>query len=585
MKGFFKTFFASLLALIIFTVLGVFVVIGIIAGATTSDKPVVGSNAVLVLDLSADFKEQSQDNPINTLLNKSESEPPSLFDMVRMIHYAKSDSSVKGIYILCGNNPNGFAASEELRKALIDFKTSKKFITAYGETITQKGYYVGSAANQLFCHPQGGIEWSGFVSNLYFLKTLLDKLEIQPQIFYAGKFKSATEPLRENKMTDANRLQTSVWLGDLYSRFLEAAASSRKLDTANLRKLAVDGSIQTAHDALVNGLVDGLKYDDEVKATLNSQLKSKPDATINFVSFAEYSKAVEFKKTFGSEKIAIIYAEGDIVSGSGNNDQVGSDVFRNLIRKARLDKDIKAIVFRVNSPGGSSLASEVIWREITLARKEKPVVVSMGDVAASGGYYISCNADSVFADANTITGSIGVFSIVPNFESFFKNKIGISFDRVKTAPYADLGSSDRPLTETEKRFFQAGTDSIYHTFKSRVADGRKKDIGYIDSIAQGRVWTGVRAIQVGLVDRIGTMQDAVNCAAKMAKVSDYGVKEYPEKKSLIEQIMNSYKKTIKKDLIQEELGGETIQLMQQMKAVKQMIGVPQTRLPFTITVN
>ncbi len=585
MKGFFKTFFASLLALIIFTVLGVFIVIGIIASATTSDKPTVGSNAVLVLDLSADFKEQSQDNPISTLLNKSESEPPSLYDMIRMIHYAKSDSSVKGIYILCGNNPNGFAASEELRKALIDFKTSKKFITAYGETITQKGYYVGSAANQLFCHPQGGIEWSGFVSSLYYLKALLDKLEIQPQIFYAGKFKSATEPLRENKMTDANRLQTSVWLGDLYNRFLEAAAVSRKLDTSNLRKLAVDGSIQTAHDALANGLVDGLKYDDEVKAILNKQLKSKPDATINFVSFADYSKAVEFKKTFGGEKIAIIYAEGDIVSGNGNNEQIGSDVFRSLIRKARLDKDIKAIVFRVNSPGGSSLASEVIWREITLARKEKPVVVSMGDVAASGGYYISCNADSVFADANTITGSIGVFSIVPNFESFFKNKLGISFDRVKTAPYADMGSGDRPLTETEKRFFQAGTDSIYYTFKSRVADGRKKDIGYIDSIAQGRVWTGGRAIQVGLVDRIGTMQDAVDCAAKMAKVSDYAVKEYPEKKTILEQIMNSYKKTIKKDLIKEELGAETIQLMQQMKAVKQMIGVPQTRLPFTITVN
>jgi protease-4 len=386
-------------------------------------------------------------------------------------------------------------------------------------------------------------------------------------------------------MTDANRLQTSVWLGDLYNRFLEAAAVSRKLDTANLRKLAVDGSIQTAHDALANGLVDGLKYDDEVKGILNKQLKSKPDATINFVSFADYSKAVEFKKTFGGEKIAIIYAEGDIVSGNGNNEQIGSDVFRSLIRKARLDKDIKAIVFRVNSPGGSSLASEVIWREITLARKEKPVVVSMGDVAASGGYYISCNADSVFADANTITGSIGVFSIVPNFESFFKNKLGISFDRVKTAPYADMGSGDRPLTETEKRFFQAGTDSIYYTFKSRVADGRKKDIGYIDSIAQGRVWTGGRAIQVGLVDRIGTMQDAVDCAAKMAKVSDYAVKEYPEKKTILEQIMNSYKKTIKKDLIKEELGAETIQLMQQMKAVKQMIGVPQTRLPFTITVN
>jgi protease-4 len=586
MRGFFKTFFASLLALIIFAVLCVFVLIGVIASATTADKPSVGSNAVLVLDLSSDFKEQSHDNPINTLLNKAESEPPSLYDMIRMIQHAKSDSMVKGIYILCGTNPNGFAASEELRKALLDFKTSKKFVTAYGETITQKGYYVGSAADKIFCHPQGGIEWAGFVSNLYFLKTLLDKLEIQPQIFYAGKFKSATEPLRENKMTDANRLQTSVWLGDLYSRFLEAAATSRKLDTAKLRQLAVQGSIQTAHDALANGLVDGLKYDDEVKDILNKQLKSGVESKINFVSFTDYSKAVEFKQSYGGEKIAIIYAEGDIVSGSGDNDQVASDVFRTLIKKARQDKEIKAIVFRVNSPGGSSLASEVIWREITLARKEKPVVVSMGDVAASGGYYISCNADSVFADANTITGSIGVFSIVPNYESFFKNKLGISFDRVKTAPYADMGSGDRPLTETEKRFFQAGTDSIYFTFKARVAEGRKKDVVYIDSIAQGRVWTGSRAIQVGLVDKIGTMQDAVDCAVRMAKLSSgYSVREYPEKKSLLDQLMSSYKKSIKKDLIKEELGEESVQLIKQMKQVKQMIGVPQTRLPFTVAVN
>ena len=586
MKGFFKTFFASLLALVIFTILGVIILIGFVVSATSADKPVVGNNAVLVLDLSNTFKEQSEDNPVNALINKTENEVPTLYDMIRMIHHAKTDSLVKGIYILCSNNPNGFAASEELRKALLDFKTSKKFVVAYGETITQKGYYVGNTADQLYCHPQGGIEWSGFVSNLYFLKGLLDKLEIQPQIFYAGKFKSATEPLRETKMTDANRLQTSVWLGDLYSRFLEAASASRKIDTAILRKLAVEGTIQTAHDALANNLVDGLKYDDEVKAFINKRLKAGEQSKINFVGFSEYGKAVEYKQNYGSEKIAIIYASGDIVSGSGDNEEVGSDAFRNIIRKAREDKDVKAIVFRVNSPGGSSLASEVIWREISLAKKEKPVVVSMGDVAASGGYYISCNADSVFADENTITGSIGVFSIVPNFESFFKNKLGISFDRVKTAPYADMGSGDRPLNETEKRFFQAGTDSIYHVFKTRVANGRKKNIEYIDSIAQGRVWTGARGIGVGLVDRIGTLDDAINCAAKMAKItSGYYVKEFPEKKGLLEQIMNSYKKSIKKDLIKEEIGEQPMQLIKQMKQVKQMIGVPQTRIPFMLDVN
>ena len=250
-----------------------------------------------------------------------------------------------------------------------------------------------------------------------------------------------------------------------------------------------------------------------------------------------------------------------------------------------MDKSVKALVFRVNSPGGSSLASDVIWREISLTRKEKPVIVSMGDVAASGGYYISCNADSIFANANTITGSIGVFSIVPNLQSFFKNKLGITFDAVKTAPYADMGGSDRPLNETEKRFFQASTDSIYQTFKTRVADGRKKDTAHISSIAQGRVWTGSRAIGVGLVDRIGTMQDAMECAARMAKLKEYGVKEYPEKKNIVEQILSNYKKSIKKDLIKEEIGEGQYRLIKELKQVKEMVGIPQARMPFSVDIR
>lgn len=585
MRGFFKTFFASLLALIIFTVLGIFILLGFIANATSADKPVVGQNAVLVLDLSNQFKEQSKDDPLDALMNGLENEVPSLYDMVRMIRYAKSDSAIKGIYILCGNNNNGFAASEEVRKALVDFKTSKKFLVAYGEAISQKGYYIGNAADKIYCHPLGGIEWAGYSSNLIFLKGLLDKLEIQPQIFYAGKFKSATEPLRETHMTDANRLQTAVWLGDLYNDFVKVTAASRKLDTAVLRNLAIRGTIQTANDAVTHKLVDAAKYDDEVKRELQDRLKLSPREKINFVTFSDYSKAVDFKEPYSENKIALIYADGDIVSGNGDHDQVGSDAFRNIIRKARLDNEVKAIVFRVNSPGGSSLASDVIWREISLARKEKPVVVSMGDMAASGGYYIACNADSVFANANTITGSIGVFSIIPNFQSFFKNKLGITFDGVKTAPFADMGGGDRPLNETEKRFFQAATDSIYFTFKSRVAEGRKKDIVYIDSIAQGRVWTGTRGIDIGLVDKIGTLQDAVRSAARMAKVTGYRLKEYPERKTLLEQIMSSYKKSIKTSLVKEEIGEEQLKTLQELKKVKQMVGTPQARLPFSFTIR
>lgn len=585
MQGFFKTFFASLLALIIFTVIGIFILLGFIASATSADKPVVGKDAVLVLDLSSEFKEQSQENPLDALVNGIDHEAPSLYDMVRMIQHAKSDSAIKGIYVLCGNNNNGYAASEELRKALVDFKTSKKFLIAYGEAISQKGYYVGNAADKIYCHPQGGLDWAGFSTNLIFLKGMLDKLEIQPQIFYAGKFKSATEPLRETQMTAANRLQTSVWLGDLYSDFLLTAAVTRKLDTAQLRTLAVQGSIQTAQDALQHELVDGLKYDDEVKREIQDRLRISFREKINFVTFGDYARAVDFRGEYSSNKIALIYADGDIVSGNGDNGQVGSDAFRALIRKARLDNEVKAIVFRVNSPGGSSLASDVIWREITLARKEKPVVVSMGDLAASGGYYIACNADSVFANANTITGSIGVFSIIPNFQSFFKNKLGITFDGVKTAPFADMGGGDRPLNDAEKRFLQSATDSIYHTFKTRVSEGRKKDMVYVDSIAQGRVWTGARGKEIGLVDRIGTLQDAVVAAAKMADVKTYKLKEYPERKTLLEQVMSSYKKAIKTNLIKEEIGEEQLRALQELKKVKQMVGTPQARLPFSLLIH
>ena len=578
MKSFFKTFFAALLALIIFSLLGFFILIGIAAAFSTDEKVAVAQNSVLVIDASETFLEQSKNDPFSELMNKKNGKQPSLSELIGLLHYAKKDSSIKGIYIKCAENPNGYAATEEIRKALIDFKKSNKFIVAYAETISQKGYMMANVADQIYTHPQGGMEWAGFNYETIFFKGLIDKLEIEPQIFYAGKFKSATEPFRYAQMSDANKLQTGIWLNSIYNNFIQGTAEMRQLNADSIKAFANEGKVQNAKDALKYKLVDGLLYDDQLKKIISKKLRVADETKISFVSINNYAESVALRGT-GSGKIAVIYADGDVVMGKGQNEAIASDDYRALIQKIRNDKSIDAVVLRVNSPGGSALASDIIWREIDLLKKEKPVVVSMGDVAASGGYYIACGADSIFADANTITGSIGVFSVIPNAEKFLKNKVGITFDRVKTGQYADAPSATRALTVTEQRFLQAGVDSVYHTFKSRVAAGRQKSVDYIDSIAQGRVWTGADAIKVGLVDKIGTLNDALASAAKMAKLKGYSIKKYPESRSFIEEFFEGYKNEVKTKAIQQELGLEQWQVLQQIKSMKQLMGQPQARLP------
>jgi len=584
MRSFFKIFFASLLALVVFMFVGFLIMVAIASGFTSDQKPALGGKGVLVVDLTKEYKEQKSDNPINTLRGNPDENVPGLYDVVRMIAYAKKDSSVKGIYIKSDDNANGFAASEEIRNAIVDFKQSKKFVIAFGDVLSQKSYYVASAADKVYCNPKGTVDWRGLESTLFFLKGALEKLEIEPQIFYAGKFKSATEPLRAYQMTEPNRLQTSVYLNDLYSRILLAAAEKSKSDTASLRQLANSGVVQTATEAAMYHLIDGVRYDDEVKNEIIKNIKIDADDKINFISLGKYAKAVDFSPN-GGDRIAIIYAEGEITDGKGQEGSIGSDAYRNLIRKVRLDKNIKAIVFRVNSPGGSALASEEIWREISIAKKTKPVVVSFGDVAASGGYYISCNADSIFAQPNTITGSIGVFGIIPNLKKFFNNKLGVTFDNVKTGPFADMPSASRPLNDAEKQFIQNSIDTIYTTFKSRVAEGRKLSLPVVDSIAQGRVWTGQRALQIGLVDKLGNINDAVACAARMSKLKEYTLREYPEKKNFIEDLLKNYKEEMKIWTIKEEIGESQFLILQQLKNIRSMVGVPQTRLPFEFSVR
>ncbi len=584
MNSFFKTFFASLLALLVFSLIGFFLFLGIISALSSPAKETTGDKAVLVIDLSDPFPEIAVDNPLAALGGDDQYDLPSVYDVVRLIHAAVKDSAVKGILIKSGSNSNGFGTSEDIRDALLDFRKSGKFIIAYSNVITQGAYYVANVADKVYCNPQGGIDWRGYSMNYVFFKDALDKLEIEPQIFYAGKFKSATEPFREKQMTEANKLQSMVILNDMYNHFLKQTAATRGIDTALLRDYAVNNKVTTAARAQELKLVDGLLYDDQVRDEIRNRLKIGASDKINFLPIAKYARTTSYK-LIGKEKIAVIYAQGDIIDGKGDQQNIGSETYQNLIRKARLDNTIKAIVFRINSGGGSAMASENIWRELSLARKAKPVVLSFGDVSASGGYYLSCNADSIFAQPNTITGSIGVFSILPNMQRFMNNKLGITFDGVKTGPDADALTVTKPLTPAQKAWLQQDVDSIYFTFTSRVADGRKKDRLFIDSIGQGRIWSGTRALELGLVDRIGGLQQAIDCAARMAKVSNYRLREFPEPQSFFEKIFGGMEKNVRAKAVQQELGPDGMKLYQSIKRIRSMSGVTQARMPFEVVIE
>lgn len=582
MNNFFRSFFAALLALIFFSGMLLVIFIVMVAAISSQKKAGIEEKAVMVVNLSTHFPEIPPADIISEITD-NRSAQPSLSHLTRLIQHAKNDASVKGIYLKCDNNANDFASSEAIRNAIIDFRRAGKFVIGYGATISQKAYLVASAADKIYCAPAGGIEWHGFSMTMPFIKGTLEKMEIEPQIFYAGKFKSATEPLRETEMTDANRVQSITLLNDLYGNFLSTIGRSRRMDTATLHRYADSNALQFASDALKYKMVDGLRYDDEVKDEIRQLLKIDKDAGINFITPSKYAEAVDYMPS-GDEKIAVIYAEGTILDGKGDRGEIGGDTYRNYIRKARMDNSTKAIVVRINSGGGSAMASEVMWREIILARKVKPVIVSFGDVAASGGYYMACGADSIFAEANTITGSIGVFGVLPNMEKFFNNKLGVTFDEVKTSPDAGFVTVTKPLTPLQKRYFQNSIDTIYQNFKMKVSSGRKKSMEYIDSIAQGRVWSGTRALEIGLVDRIGGLDDAIRSAAAKAGVKRYHLREYPGKEGLLEMIFGNQGES-REAAIRDEIGEEGYKTYTAIRSLKKFLGKAQARLPFEMIIE
>ncbi|AMR32085.1 signal peptide peptidase SppA [Mucilaginibacter sp. PAMC 26640] len=598
MKQFFKYVLATIVGIVLSTVvLGLLffaLIAGIVASAGSDKGADVEANSILHIKIDYNIAERTANNPFAGLsfLGLDGEKAIGLNQILASIKKAKSDSNIKGIFLDESYMLAGQATTEEVRNALIDFKKSGKFVVAYSEIYTQGFYYLASVANKVYLNPKGIIEFKGFSSETMFLKGALDKLGIEAQVIKVGTYKSYAEQYTLTKMSDPNRLQVTSYLGSLYNHFLTGISAQRHISKDSLFNYANNGLIQEPEDAVKYKLVDGLKYKDEILSDLKNRTNTNQKDDLQSVELADYVKSApkddkdndDDSKSYSKNRIAVIYASGDIAGGDGDDNTIGSEKISKAIRKARTDDKVKAIVLRVNSPGGGSLASAIIWREVVLAKKAKPVIVSMGDVAASGGYYIACAADSIYAEPNTITGSIGIFAILPNMQKFFNDKLGVTFDGVKTGKYADLGDVSRPLTPEERAILQKSVDHGYDTFTKAVAEGRHKTRAYINSIGQGRVWTGEQAIKIGLVDKLGNISDAVASAARKANLKEYQLVSYPEQKSILSKFGQGFSAQIKAQFLKSELG-ENYKYYQQIKGVTQMMRTPQARMPYDIVIR
>lgn len=586
--NFIKTFFASCLGslvalgLIIILTIGFFMTL--ISGISGDEKKtVVEDNSVLHLKLDVPISENEIENPLEGLPIPGAQSPLGLLPFKTVITHAKTDSKIQGIYLDLNVFMSGYGVAKEVRDALVDFKTSGKWIIAYSEFYTEQAYYIASAADKVYLNPEGEIEFNGLSVEVSFFKKLFDKLDIKPQIFRVGDFKSAVEPFMLDKMSNENRLQLNELISDLHHTMLEDISKSRNISYDRLKQMADKMSVTNTKSALQVGLVDSLFYLDQAQEDLRGRLGLANDEEINLVPYGKYKKSFSTYRDSKNE-IAVIVADGDILPGKAQNGVIGSDSFSEELRKARNNDKVKAIVLRINSPGGSALASDVMWREIILTTKVKPVIASMSDYAASGGYYLAMGCDTIVAQPTTITGSIGVFSVLFDISSFLDNKIGITFDEVKTGETGAMVTFTRPLTDAEKAVWQKRTEEIYNSFTTKAAEGRNMPVEDLRKVASGRVWTGAQARERGLVDVLGNFEDAVNIAASKAGVEgDYRIRYYPKQKSFIEQWLSEAEDYTNTRLIKGELGDQYPTYMR-LKSLKNYQGI-QTRLPFEMTIQ
>ncbi|HOE39038.1 MAG TPA: signal peptide peptidase SppA [Bacteroidales bacterium] len=589
MKQFFKYTLASLLGSILTFAILIGILIAIISAFVagfSEQEAIIDDNSVLKLRLATDIPDKASDNPFSNIdfISMTSTKTMGLNNILKNIEKAKKDDKIKGIFLDVGSIPSGLGTVEEIRNKLIDFKESGKFIIAYSSGYTQKSYYLASVADKIYLNPEGSFDWKGLYSQVIFFKGALDKLGIEAQIFRHGQFKSAVEPFFTDKMSEASKLQTITLIQSIWDDMCTKISKSRNIEIEKLNLIADSLWAYDAKTAKEYKFVDGLVYYDEVLAELKTMSKSEEDPEDFIVSLGDYASVkIKTKANNSKDKIAVIFAEGEIIDGGKSEGSLAGDWMAEIIREVREDEDIKAVVLRVNSPGGSGLASDIMWREITLTKEKKPVVVSMGNLAASGGYYIACPANYIFALPSTLTGSIGVFGMLPNVEKLMTEKLGITVDGVGTNAQSDFGQITRKTTTSEANLIQNQVEEFYDTFIQKVADGRGLTKAEVDSIGQGRVWSGLNAIEIGLVDEIGGLNDAVAKAASLANLSEYRLIEYPQKEDAFETFIKDYNKNVTEKVIKETLN-KNYKFWQIIKNAQNMSGI-QARMEYELEIN
>lgn len=571
----------------------IFLLICLSAAGSSSSDVTVKDNSVLKISLTADMPDKVTDGMSFDYMSMTPVKQIGLNDALKSIEKAKTDDRIKGIYLDMDGASAGTATIEELRNKLIEFKESGKFIISYATAYSQFGYYLASVADEVYVNPQGGMSWQGMCSQIMFYKNVLEKLGVEMQVFRHGQFKSAVEPYICDKMSPANRKQYSVLLNSIWGKVCRGISEARGISVEDLNMYADSLSLRKAQDAVTLKFADAVKYYDEVIDELKAKSGFDGKDKDMFIDLEKYAKASVpgVKENKSKNEVAVLFAEGEIVDGNGGKGQMGGDKIAEELRKIRENDDVKAVVLRVNSPGGSGLASEVMWREIQKVKQAgKPIVVSMGNLAASGGYYISCSADYIYAQPTTLTGSIGVFGMFPNLQGLVTDKIGLTIDTVCTNAHADFGSTMRPVTDMEYNYVQQSIEDFYDTFLTRVFDGRKgkgaeghvlSEKALVDSIGQGRVWAGADAIEIGLVDELGSLNDAVKKAVELANIPDYKIVEYPAKKEWFEELAEQF--DISARIMKSELGENYI-YYQNAKRIAETSGI-QARMEHDIVIK
>jgi protease-4 len=540
--NFFKVVLASaigyIIAGIILLTLLIVTIIGI--ASSSSDQEELPSDAVLTLKLNYPIVDRVQDgNPLAALalLNPNEQTPLGLNDILSSIEKAKTDNNIKGIILDLTTFQAGYAKLTEVRNKLEEFKATGKFIYAYADYYYFPTYFMASVADSVFVNPEGEMAFNGMVAQVTFFAGALEKLGVNMQVVRAGKFKGAVEAYTRNNLSPENKEQIEIYINSVFNETLAKISKSRKIDVAKLKADADELKMKSVNDFKSNGYIDAVAYRDQFYSAMKKRMGVKDDHKVPLISEQKYAKSLEDVGS-GSDRIAVVYASGDIIGGKGDGTQIAADDLAETLKNVRLDNKVKAVVLRIDSRGGSSLASDIIWREAKLLSAAKPLIVSMSDVAASGGYYIATPASKIVAEPTTITGSIGVFGLIPNAQKLLNDKLGIEFEYVGTGKHSDIGRIDRDMTLEEREYIESIIDKIYDTFLSRVAEGRKMTKEQVHEVAQGRVWTGVMAKEVGLVDELGGLEKAIEIAAKEANLTEYKLKEYPKVQDQLELIVN-----------------------------------------------